>query len=371
MKIWPVKGPPGLSKMDSIGLQAERIGDTKVRRYSLNDTSLPCHRKLLENGLPVAEIISEVAEEGLITKTTKWVEGKTFYELHNEKLLTMFDWCAFGEFFAQMNMIGVTSWDIVTRNILRKPDGTVILCDLAKLYCSDFPEEPVIRYILNNIFYSQDWKLAFIEGYNRHRPITLKGLLDKEIGVNYDRYQDLYLNDELLCSGVRSNKRLSMLKDNFTGKKVLDIGCSSGMFARYAAKSGAQAVMSSDSVVRSQTRNMVDLAAYLSYLEGLAIQFVALDCEHDYFIKKTKDVKWDVIFFLAMVGHLKGDRVKYVKWLKSLTKVLYYETNLGGGMVQAEIFLKEVGFSKVECLGESGDPDRDKDNHYVLYRCET
>jgi 2-polyprenyl-3-methyl-5-hydroxy-6-metoxy-1,4-benzoquinol methylase len=270
-----------------------------------------------------------------------------------------------------MNMTGVTSWDIVFRNILRKPDGTVILCDLAKLYKSDFPEEPIVRYILNNIYYSNDWKLAFIEGYNRYRLLTLKGLLEKEIEVNYDKYQDLYLNDELLCNGVRSNKRLSMITDNFGGKDILDIGCSSGMISRYAARSGAHAICGVEKLVRSRTRNMVDLAAYLAYLEGLSIQFIPMDCEHDYFISKVKDVKWDIIFFLAMVGHLKGDRVKYVKWLKSLTKVLYFETNLGGDMVQAELFLNEVGFSKIECLGESGDPDRDPNSHYILYRCET
>ena len=354
-------------------IMIKRVGDTKIKSYELNDPTVTVHQKLLEAGIPVPEIISiEKTKQGKLIKTVKWVPGETFAELIARQALTNDHWHAFGEFFAGMNNVGITATDLVYRNILLKEDGTVILCDMAKLYMSDFLEEPIVRYILNNMYFSRELKDAFLAGYRKHRPIDLNDLLDKEIAVNYDGYQDLYLSTDRIRKGVRSNKRLTMLKDKFAGKDVLDIGCSSGgMISRHVAHLGAHAIYGIDKVQRSGTRYMVDLARYLAYLENVNIEFSSIDCEHQHFINKIKDVAWDFIFFMAMVGHLKGDRVAYVRFLKSITKVLYFESNLGNRKEQTDIFLKEVGFSKVECLGESGDPDRDPNNHYVLYRCET
>ena len=117
--------------------------------------------------------------------------------------------------------------------------------------------------------------------------------------------------------------------------------------------------------------NLIDLPGYISYLEGYRIQYYPTDIEHERARIRMSDTKWDIIFFCAMVGHLKGDRVEYVKWLKSITKVMYFETNLGGNVDGIRPLFDKVEFSKIKCLGESGDPDRDPNNHYVLFRCES
>lgn len=359
--------------MSSIGARAERVGDLKTKQYSEKDPALYLHRLLLDAGLPVAEIVSQEATgNGIITKTTEWVEGVTFDVLWKENKLASKHWEAFGEFFAKMNNLGVSSWDLVYRNILVRDDGPVVLCDLAKLYTTDFPEEQVVRNILNNHYYAEEWKNAFLDGYRKHRPISMDRLLEREIAINYNGYQDLYLNGKMIRKGVRSNRRLGMLKDDFGGKDVLDIGCSStGMIARHVASNGAHAVHAVDNVVRTKTCNMIDLAAFLAYLEGLNIMFAPMDCEHIDFNARMSPVKWDFIFFCAMLGHLKGNREAYVKWLASITKVLYFETNMGGNKIQAELFLDKIGFKHIKCLGQSGDLDRDPNSSYVLYRCET
>lgn len=344
-----------------------RENNVKVKKFSKDDPAVVCHHKLLENGLPVAEIIEEIEEGSFIIKKSVWVEGNTFAEIKP----TAIDWEQFGIFFADMNNLGITAHDLVYRNILRRSDGRIIVCDLAKLYFSaDFPEEPIVKYLLNSIYLLEEHKQAFLRGYSTRRPISKESLLEKECQFNYDGYQDLYYNGELIRKGIRSNKRLSMVKDDFKDKNVLDLGCSMGMFCREAKRKGAFKVLGTDNVVRGKIRHLIDLPAYISYLEGLAIQYQCADIEHINLKNRVMDTKWDIIFFCAMLGHLKGDREAYVKWLKSITKVIYFESNLGGTEEKMMAFIDRIGFSKIECLGESGDPDRYPDNHYIMWRCE-
>jgi len=343
-----------------------REGNIKVKKFSKDDPALTCHHKLLENGLPVAEIIEEIKEEGFIIKKSAWVEGTTFAKIEP----TAIDWERFGVFFADMNNLGITAYDLVYRNILRRLDGRVIVCDLAKLYPSDFPEEPIVKDLLNSIYLLEEYKQAFLKGYLTKRFISKESLLEKECLFNYDGYQDLYCNDELIRKGIRSNKRLSMIKDDFKDKNVLDLGCSMGMFCREAKRKRAFKVLGVDNIVRGKIRHLIDLPAYISYLEGLAIQYQCEDIEHINLKNRVIDTKWDIIFFCAMLGHLKEDREAYVKWLKSITKIIYFESNLGGTEERMMPFIDRIEFSKVECLGESGDPDRYPDNHYIMWRCE-
>lgn len=343
-----------------------RENNMKFKKFSMEDPAVLCHHKLLENNLPVAEIIEEIKVEGCIIKKSVWVEGNTFAEVEP----TAIDWEQFGIFFADMNNLGITAYDLVHRNILRRLDGRVIICDLAKLYFSDFPEEPIIKYLLNNIYLLEEYKQAFLKGYLTKRPISKESLLEKECQLNYDGYQDLYYNGELIRKGIRSNKRLSMVKDDFENKNVLDLGCSMGMFCREAKRKGAFKVFGVDNIVRGKIRHLIDLPAYISYLEGLAIQYQCADIEHPNLKKRVIDTKWDIIFFCAMLGHISGDREAYVKWLKSITKIIYFESNLGGTEEKMMSFIDKIGFAKVECLGESGDPDRYPNNHYIMWRCE-
>lgn len=352
-------------------------GNVKVKIYQKNDPSLALHEELLKAGLDLPKVVSVelIKAEGYceqVTKKIEWVEGKDFDELRKAKELTAKDWYEFGVFLAKINKYNITIRDVVHRNILRRPDGSVIFCDLRKLYRSyDFVEEPIVRFILNNVYMLDDYKEAVLNGYRTIRPhLSFGFLLKKELDLNYDGYQDLYLKGDLIKKGVRSNKRLAMLKDDFKDKKVLDLGCSSGaMFARHARANGAYAVTAIDKVFRNPDRHLIDLPALLAYREGLVIQFLPMDIEGSYALERITDTKWDIIFFTAMLGHIAGDRVEYVKRLADLTKVMYFESNLGGKEDKCREFLDKIGFSSIECLGESGDPDRDPNNHYVFFRC--
>lgn len=351
----------------NIAMTMTKENNTKIKKFFKDDPAIMCHHKLLENGLPVAEIIEEIEEDSSILKKSTWVEGNTFAEVKPRAI----EWYQFGIFFADMNNLGITAFDLVYQNILRRLDGRVIMCDLAKLYPSiDFPEEPIVKYLLNNVYMLEEHKQAFLEGYITKRPISKEGLLEKECQFNYDGYQDLYCNGKLIRKGVRSNKRLSMIKDDFNNKNVLDFGCSMGMFCREAKRKGAFKVLGVDNIVRGKIRHLIDLPAYISYLEGLTIQYQCADIEHINLKNRVTDTKWDIVFFCAMLGHIAGDRENYVKWLKSITKVIYFESNLGGTEEKIMPFINSIGFSKVECLGESGDPDRYPNNHYIMWRCE-
>ena len=358
--------------MQKIGTTAYYENGLKYKIVSYLAESFKLRELLIEKGIHIPKILKlEVKNSEQALATIEWFEGTDFHKLLNNGKLTDIDFFNLGKFLASLNNLDICARDLILDNFLRISETEALLCDFKSLYYSDFPEEYIIRYILNNNHYDMKTRLVFLEGYKIIREFDFDKILKKEAAINFDGYQDLYCNGTLVIQGKRSNKRLSMLKDDFKNKNVLDLGCSMGMFAQYAKKNGAEKVIAFDRGVEKTIHQSIDLPAYISFLEDLDTSFIYGDIESQDFRNSLNKINFniDIIFFLAILGHLKGNRLEYLKWLKSITKVLYYESNLGGKEEQHFNLLKEIGFSKIEFLGDSGDLDGNPQAIYKMFRC--
>jgi len=351
---------------EKVGSIAYREGNYKYKNRNANPVSIELQRFLKNVGLHVPEVY-KIDENGEVE--SEWFEGTDFGNLWQQEKLTDEDWYKCGRFLAKMNNYGISSHDLFFKNLLKCDNGEVTLCDWNKLYKTTFPEEPIVIWFLNNYhpYFKSHVKEPFVQGYKTIRPLDMLFLIEKEIEVNCDNYQDVYFKGVLLRQGARSYNRLKFLPASMHGLKVLDLGCSLGMFALESKRRGAEFVRAIEQLDRGNERRLIDLPGLIAYAEDLDIQFICddIECSSVAIFEKP----FDIIFFCAMLGHLKGDREAYVKKLKNNTKILYYETNLGGNEEQHYQLLTKIGFSKIERLGESGDPDRDPKNLYKMFRC--
>jgi len=359
--------------IEKVGTRGYRKGNTKIKEFIDSDPSISIHLLLEDLDLNVSKIRRIVKQDGKSTVMSEWLEGKDFQQLHAESIVTVEDYEKLGIFFAKLNEVKnkeglhVSSRDLFFKNFMKKTDGSVTLCDYAKLYWTDFPEEDIVRWFINNYFLDKKYKNAFVNAYLKERNINIDYLIQKELQYNWDGYQDLYCNGKLIMQGPRSNNRLKFLPDDFTGLKVLDLGCSGGMLAREAKRRGAFMVKAIDKRTREPSHMLIDLASVISYAEGLEIYFLCRDIEDGACIIEDT---FDIIFFCAILGHLKTNGLEYLKMLRSKCATLYFETNLGGKEPPHRKLLEDAGFINIECLGESGDPDRDPCNTYTMFRCK-
>jgi predicted nicotinamide N-methyase len=180
--------------------------------------------------------------------------------------------------------------------------------------------------------------------------------------VGHDNYQQVYLDDQRVSGGARSNKRLRMIKwEPFKGKRVLDIGCNSGMLSIAAKKAGASYVMGIDA------KPVIQVAQEVAKRENLDIDFRSMDMESDEF--KTEILKgFDIVFFCAMYNHVKPDnRLKMLQLIDANTnETFFFETNFERSPEPyLEIVRKYMTFDKEAFCGLSGDR---KPEDYHLYR---
>jgi cyclopropane fatty-acyl-phospholipid synthase-like methyltransferase len=127
-------------------------------------------------------------------------------------------------------------------------------------------------------------------------------------------YQSVYNT-----SGIRNTEdrvKTYGFKD-FTGQKVLDIGCSNGMFCRTACDLGAVRV------VGLEYPNMAQLAQLLAFVDGyFNIDFYGVDLRRfnqKQLIETTGIERFNTHFFFAMENH-----VGWPEYTKNCD-TLYYE----------------------------------------------
>jgi 2-polyprenyl-3-methyl-5-hydroxy-6-metoxy-1,4-benzoquinol methylase len=363
----------GVYMIEHVGTRAFKEGGTKIKEFIDTDPSVSI-RLLLEGlNFNISKIKRIIEKKGMLTVYSEWLEGKDFQQIHRESSVSVEDYMNLGIFFAKLNEVRnkeglrISSRDLFFKNFMKKTDGSVTLCDYANLYWTDFPEEDIVRWFINNYFLDKKYKDAFVKAYLKERNIDLEYIINKELQYNWDNYQDLYCNGKLLRSGPRSNKRLQFLPNDFTGLKVLDLGCSCGMFAREAKRRGADIVKAIDKCSKDPSHRLIDLSSVIAYSEGLDIYFLCCDIEDGLCLREDN---YDIIFFCAILGHLKTDRLEYLKMLRKKCSTLYFETNLGGKELPHRKLLQETGFTDIECLGESGDPGRDPCNTYTMFKCK-
>jgi len=358
--------------MEKHGFLAYKEGNKKYKTLLSNNTTIPIRKFLQSQGFEMPQILAFVVKEKTITIESEWINGRDFFDLQKEKELTSEDFHKWGIFMAKMHDIkndkglSVASRDLQFGNVIRCDDGRVMLCDYAKLYYTDFPEEEIIRHILSTYVSKKGYKDSFMKGYLTQRGITLDKIIQKALHVNWDNYHDLYCNGVLLRKGPRSNKRLNFLPKDMEGLRVADLGCSCGMLARESKRRGAKYVLAIDKQHHS-THRLIDLVSLVAYAENLEIDCKAIDVADGSCIKNTV---FDIIFFCAVMGHLNCDRFEYLKMLRTKCKIIFFETNLGGKEAPHRQLLEKAGFTDIKCLGESGDPDRESNSHYTMFKCK-
>lgn len=341
---------------------------TKAVYLSLNPSQkmMDLCSKAEECGVPPVLAIEE--KDGKPVRISEWLEGKDLWELRNDWTDKMFiEW---GLHMAQLHNAGVSVWDLFPKNIVWT--GSRCACiDKNKFYESNFPEYDILKDVILNYGIAEPLKQAFIFGYGIERTLNFRELLDKLIDLVHDSYQDITLNGQLIKKLARSNKKIEFVREeDIKGKKVYDLGCSVGELTRSLKRFNPNQVFGFDMRYRDRYHLSI-LSRLLAYLEKLdECYFYPFDIEHTYFNMRHGSFPVDTVFFCALIGHIKGDRTKFMAYLDSMAKnVLYYETNLGGNEVDAMSWLcRTTTFKNFEYLGDTSDKDRGHKG-YHFFRC--
>jgi len=164
-----------------------------------------------------------------------------------------------------------------------------------------------------SIFFEEDGNIKTYDGFHR---LSILKYLGMEVSLNCQistRKTDFPLVETLIelhsgknlyqpCDDERlkdfhvwrpdSHKRLKLALENFTGKTVLDIGCSGGFFSRELAKQGYRVT------ALDYSRKRVAVARYLATINNLEMDYY-LGRWQDYIIDKG----FDNILYLSIFHH--------------------------------------------------------------------
>jgi len=160
----------------------------------------------------------------------------------------------------------------------------------------------------------------------------------------------------------RDRTRFDLIKWNdIKGKSVLDLGCNNGLIALEAKRRGASKVLGVDIL------DSVQAAEALAKEEGLDVEFWQTDIESKEF--KNFCPKFDVVFFCAVLSHLKNGK-EMIDWIDRHTReVLYFETNSFHDVKkQFEEVRDNTSFHDYKYLGKSGNKRGPKEA-YSFFRC--
>jgi tRNA (mo5U34)-methyltransferase len=115
-------------------------------------------------------------------------------------------------------------------------------------------------------------------------------------------YQSIPLGDGLITpgeTGDATQRKLAMmnLPENLTGKSVLDIGCNEGFFSFEAERRGASRVLAVDKGKDARAK-----FALVKKILGSGVEFTD---ENLFDIQPSKLGRFDIVFFLAVLHHLR------------------------------------------------------------------
>jgi hypothetical protein len=188
-------------------------------------------------------------------------------------------------------------------------------------YLKKFDCSPANKRLVSALDFVDD-KLIDFQGYKfgkKTKEIT-RDLVNKLGYYGKGHYQSV---PELKINAHPRNttKRIDYMKldeTNFQDKRVLDIGCSSGVFCNYAAEHGAKYCLGLD------LKDPVSASRYLSnYLHNFNNDYAVKDLRKDG-IKE----QFDIVFFLSMNIH-----IGFPKWLPQITnELLIFEENRRGSV---------------------------------------
>lgn len=129
---------------------------------------------------------------------------------------------------------------------------------------------------------------------------------------------------------------------SFEGKKVLDVGCSLGVFCNYVASRGATRVLGLD--VECNVKAARVLSAFLGYWNN---DYQTIDLLKD----KIRE-QFDITFFLSMNLH-----VGFPAWVAKSTQVLIFEENAKKSKFKTNYWKQEFSkwFTNIEKIGVAKD----------------
>lgn len=157
------------------------------------------------------------------------------------------------------------------------------------------------------------------DDYKNHLKRRIFGVASVGRWGNWENYQSIPSID--IRGGRNTKHRIENLglKDiDFKGKTVLDIGCSEGVFTRYAERRGAKRTIGID--LPGVTQNLWELSSFLG----------SYNSDYYGFDLKEEDPSWlgefDIVLYLSMCQH-----IGFPDWVKKMTKsLLVFEGNAKG-----------------------------------------
>ena len=146
------------------------------------------------------------------------------------------------------------------------------------------------------------------------------------------------------------------------GQSVLDLGCANGMLAIESKIQGAKKALGVDKgdwipSVRQSVREV-----------NLDVEFWQVDIESREF--KRYCPVFDVVFFCAMLSHMR-DGPEMLRWIDNHTKkLLYFVSNLGeNNKAQRESVKKYTSFDAIKFIGQTGEEGLPNEGTRYMWSC--
>lgn len=162
----------------------------------------------------------------------------------------------------------------------------------------------------------------------------------------------------------RRLERFGVSNDLVKNKKVLDIGSNIGGILLEIQKYEPQFCLGLE-----YDYEKVDIANFISRFNGINnVSFRQCDVESENFIEGFVE-SFDVVFCLALIGHLK-DQLRFLKKVYLVcSNILFIEGNANTDTNDTIILLQNAGFNRVEYIGLSNDEINQYNNNRPLFIC--
>jgi len=183
----------------------------------------------------------------------------------------------------------------------------------------------------------------------------------------YNTFDLQYLKISRKIGQRNINKRLKRFGIDVSqiyGKKILDIGSNIG-----GVLLELQKMQPVKALGLEYDKEKVDVANLIAKIHNIKnVEFVQMDVESDAFYQGLTE-KYDVVFCLAVIGHL-ANKENFIKKLREICiNTLYVEGNGNSDVNETKLLLKEAGFKNIKFIGLSDDEKDDYNNNRPLFIC--
>jgi acetyltransferase-like isoleucine patch superfamily enzyme/2-polyprenyl-3-methyl-5-hydroxy-6-metoxy-1,4-benzoquinol methylase len=299
-------------------------------------------------------------------------EGYAHCDIHSKNIFVLsegvkiIDYESITQFSEQISFLN--SYDITGRGM----ESPFLTTNMGLLSDNPFSLKKLFRYnntedlksILEKV--AKEKMLNSSITFNSRKTGALNGgrvVLQK--GNIYSTFDLLFTKVSTLEGQRNTQMRFSQFEidsQKIFNKKILDIGSNIGgtllNLSKFQPKEMVGVEFDPDKVL---------LANKLSKLNQINnVDFIVADIEANEFIDGFKE-KFDLIFCLAVIEHLKKKEILFEKLGELCLDTLYFEGNENTDIKYVEANLKRVGFKKVKYLGFSKDEKNSKNNVRPLW----